>query len=293
LVIAKRLARRLAFRLATSDRVERTVLGIAPLRSLALRGSRRYLAGADQQAALATTDALRARGLSASIDLFGENVGDIADVKRDTDRYLGLARALAAHPGTYLSLDCSHLGLDRDPEGCRARVAQIAAALPAGSRLQLGAEESSRADAIQSLAHAVAADGSPIMVTIQANLRRSGRDVEELSEAGIPIRLVKGAYVEPAHQAYRWGAETDAAFIGLAARLQDLGADHSLATHDSAILRRLLAGRDRAAIEFLFGVREDDARRLARDGYEVRVYVPYGERWFRYYARRVAESIGA
>ena len=89
-----------------------------------------------------------------------------------------------------------------------------------------------------------------------------------------------------------WGAETDAAFVALAERLVALGAPHALATHDQALLERLLPLRSETAVECLLGVRPVDARRLAAEGRRVRVYVPYGGRWFRYAARRAAESIG-
>jgi proline dehydrogenase len=131
-----------------------------------------------------------------------------------------------------------------------------------------------------------------VMQTVQANLRRSPQDVEALVAAEIPIRLVKGAFVEPVEIALPWGAETDAAYVALAERLVALGAPHALATHDQAILERLLPQRPNTGVEHLLGVRPDDARRLAAGGRQVRVYVPYGERWFRYAARRAAESIG-
>jgi proline dehydrogenase len=289
---AKGIGRRLAFRLATSDRLEQVVVAVWPLRALALRHAQRYVAGVDEQSVLATKRALEHQGLLTSIDLFGENVSDHARAEQETDRYLALTQLLADDRGTYVSLDCSHVGLDRDPLGARRRVERIAGTLPAGSRLQLGAEESSRVDAILDLARGAASEGLPIMVTVQANLRRSPRDVERLARAGVPVRLVKGAYVEAGHIAHPWGDETDRAFIELAGQLDQLGADHSLATHDPVILTRLLAARDRADIEFLFGVRTADALRLAQEGHHVRIYVPYGERWFRYFARRVAESIG-
>jgi proline dehydrogenase len=273
-VNVKAIARRAAFRLATSDQLERAVLALGPLRALAFRHGRRYVAGTDERAALAAVQALERTGLAASVDLFGENVADPARADSDTRRYLALAGMLAEHPGTYVSLDCSHLGLDQDPAGCRARVASIAHALPDGSRLQLGAEESTRADAILDVAHHVAREGLPIMVTVQANLRRSSRDVEAMAEAGIPVRLCKGAYVEPPAVAHRWGPETDAAFVRLARQLDGLGAEHSLATHDPMILAQLLAAGAGRPIEFLLGVREDDARRLAQAGHRVRVYVP-------------------
>lgn len=289
----KPLARRAAVRLATSDRFEHAVLAVPRARSFAFRRATRYVAGTDEEAALRTIRALASRGLHASVDLFGENVTDRARIEVDTNGFLALAERLAEHPAAYLSLDCSHLGLDLDPADCRDRVARIARALPEGSRLQLGAEQSARADAILNIAHALAGNGLPIMATIQANLRRSPTDIEGLAAAGIPIRLVKGAYAEPPGVAHPWGTDTDRAYIGLARQLDRLGADYALATHDPAILAELVAGQAQRWIEFLLGVRSDEAERLAREGHHVRIYVPYGERWFRYYARRVAESIGA
>jgi proline dehydrogenase len=286
----RRLARRAAFRVATSDAVERAVLAMPLVRDAALRCARRYVAGLHEDDALRTADELAADGLSASIDVFGENTSDGAAADRIADGYVELAGRIAE--GTYLALDCSNLALDADPAGCQARVAKIAAALPPGARVQLGAEESARADATFALARAVAADAPPVMVTVQSNLRRSDRDVEELAAAGIPIRLVKGAYVEDPAVSLPWGPPTDAAFVALAERLAALGADHALATHDPQILARLT--RDRTAdVEFLLGVRPDAARQLAAAGHRVRIYVPFGARWFRYYARRVAESIGS
>ena len=285
---ARRIARRAAFRVATSDGVERAALGVRPLRGLAFQHAQRYVAGLDEHAALAVAQSLGREGLSASIDLFGENVEEVGWAEAETERYLALAATVQA--GTYVSLDCSHLGLDADPVECRDRVRRIATALPAGSRLQLGAEESRRTEAILGLARGLAGEGLPLMATVQANLRRSARDVEELAGAGIPVRLVKGAYVEAPELALAWGPATDRAFVALAERLAALGAEHALATHDPAILRRLAPA---GSIEFLLGVRAADARRLAREGHRVRIYVPYGRRWFRYYARRVAESIGA
>jgi proline dehydrogenase len=293
--ILRSLGRQAAYRLATSERVEALATSTGFTRHLAFRHARRYVAGLNEDAALAVVRTLRADGLDASVDLFGEDVDDPAIADALVDRYLALAARLAAYPGAYLSLDCSHLGLEADAAACGARIEAIARGLPPGMRLQLGAEQAARADAIQGIAlHAVAA-GLPVMQTVQANLRRSPQDVESLTAARVPIRLVKGAYVEDAASALAWGAETDAAYVALGRRLAELVADHSLATHDQAILERLLpAQRDipGPAVECLLGVRPDDARRLAAEGRHVRIYVPYGERWFRYAARRAAESIG-
>jgi proline dehydrogenase len=293
--VLRHVGRKATYRLATSDLLEQVAMASGFARHIAFRHARRYVAGLNADAALAVVRDLRESGLVASIDLFGEDVDDAATANGVVERYLSLAEALAGYPGTYLSLDCSHLGLDADVRACGQRVQQIAKRLPSGARLQLGAEQSWRTDAILSVAFAAAAGGAPVMQTVQANLRRSAADIEDLARAGVPIRLVKGAYVEPSSIAHAWGAETDAAYVALATRLAALEADHSLATHDQAILERLLPALDRVAgatVECLLGVRPADARRLAAAGWNVRVYVPYGERWFRYAARRAAESIG-
>jgi proline dehydrogenase len=131
------------------------------------------------------------------------------------------------------------------------------------------------------------------MATIQANLKRRPEDIERLAAAGVPVRLVKGAYAEDAAVAHPWGARTDTAFVTLAERLVELGAEHALATQDPVILERLLGHPKPATIEFLLGVHRDPARHLAHNGHTVRIWVPFGRRWFRCYARRVTESIGA
>ncbi|HEY1480413.1 MAG TPA: proline dehydrogenase family protein [Gaiellales bacterium] len=287
------LLRQRAVSLATSDGLERAVVSAPVTRRIALRRALRYVAGVDERAALTVVEDLSLAGLTASLDLFGENTDDPAEADAVVERYRALVGMLGGHPGTYLSLDCSHLALDRDPAACLARVLRIAERLPADARLQLGAEEATRTDAIVQLARDASASGARVMQTVQANLRRSAADVELLAQQGIPVRLVKGAYPERPGIAYPWGAETDRSYRVLAARLRTLGVDHSLATHDPALLDELLRGRDGATVEFLLGVRPEHARELVDAGHRVRVYVPYGERWFRYYARRAAESIGA
>jgi proline dehydrogenase len=289
----RRLARGAAFRVGTSDRVERTVLASPALRRLAFCRAKRYVAGVDEGDAIATVRALQSVGLAASVDLFGENTDDASYADAVTKRYVALAATLADHPRSYVSLDCSHLGLDQDPARCGERVERIAASLRGDARLQLGAEQSARTDAILGIAYTAAQKGLPVMATVQANLRRSAEDVEALANARVPVRLVKGAYVEDDQVAHAWGPPTDGAYIALAQRLAELGADHSLATHDPALLDQLTRDRHEATLEFLLGVRSEDARRLAAAGHQVRIYVPFGPRWFRYYARRAAESIRA
>src|SRR5205814_9568742 len=119
-------------------------------------------------------------------------------------------------PGRFLSVDLSHLALDSAGAGARRRLERIAAALLTGSRIQVGAEEAARADPILAAVLPVARAGGAVAATLQANLRRSVRDADLLAEAGVPIRLVKGAYVEAPAVAHPWGDATDMAFARLA-----------------------------------------------------------------------------
>jgi hypothetical protein len=107
-------------------------------------------------------------------------------------------------------------------------------------RVQVGAEDTSRTDPILEVVTALAAQGAPLMATVQANLRRSPHDVARLAAAGVPVRLCKGAYAEPAGLAYPWGEATDVAFLRLAHQLREAGAAFSLATHDPVLREALL-----------------------------------------------------
>ena len=176
------------------------------------------------------------------------------------------------------------------PDFCRAQLERIVAAL-GGRRLDVGAEDSTRTSSSQAIVLELARQGAPLQMTLQANLHRSASDSPALVEAGVAIRLVKGAYVEAA-AAHRYGEETDLAFLRLARELHLAGADVALATHD-AILREALVQLEAVSVEMLLGVRNDDIRDLVERGIPVRLYVPYGRDWFRYWMRRIAESQGA
>jgi proline dehydrogenase len=288
------IGRHALFKLATSERFERAVRAVPGGVAIAYRLASRYLAGVSARDALATAGELAGRGVRSSIDLFGENVTDPVEADRVTEAYVGLAASLTgAPPGTYLSIDLSHIGIDGAAGEAARRLERIAAALPAGSRVQVGAEQADRTDRILEAVLVVARAGGSVSATLQANLRRSVRDVEVLVESGVPIRLVKGAYVEPPALAHPWGDATDVAFAELAHGLHRAGAELSLATHDPVLREALLPALPGAGVEMLLGVRPADQASLVARGIPVRVYMPFGEAWFRYAMRRWAESRGA
>lgn len=277
-----------------SERFEAAVRQRLRAEELAWRRGRRYVAARDEAGAFAVARELAARGFATSVDLFGEHVRDPDEARAVVDAYVGLAGRLAALPAsTWLALDLSHVGVDLDRDACLDALVRICAALPAGRRLQIGAEDAARCDAILDVVLAGAARGLPLTCTLQANLRRSAGDVARVADAGIPVRLVKGAYVEPAAVAYAYGAETDIAYIRLARELAARGAEVLLATHDGVLREALTTDLPRATVEVLLGVRPDEANALVAAGRDVRVYLPYGQGWFRYAMRRLAEAQGA
>ncbi len=285
--------RRPLLALATSDRFERAVCRTSRGEAVAYRLASRYVAGRTVEDALATASQLAGLGALSSIDFFGERVTDRLEADRVADVYVSLAGRLGEAPlGTYLSVDLSHIALDEPGSGVVRRLERIAAALPDGAIIQVGAEEAARADRILETVLAVARAGGRVAATLQANLRRSVSDASALVDAGVPIRLVKGAYVEPAAVAHAWGDATDLAFVSLAHSLHAAGATVWLATHDPVLREALLAAMPGVGVEMLLGVRPDDPPALAARGIPVRVYMPFGENWFRYAMRRLAESRG-
>ena len=252
--------------------------------------ARPYVAGESMEDALTQARQLAELGIRASLDYFGERVTDpvLADAVAAT--YVRLADRLeAAPPGTWLSVDLSHLGLSSDPRAARRRLASVVERLPHGARLQVGAEEAALADAVLGAVHSVS-EPRRVTATIQANLHRSPADARRLAGAGIGIRLVKGAYVEDPRDAMPHGEATDLAFLGLAELLGELGADVQLATHHGLLREACRQFLPRAPVEMLLGVRTAEASSLAAAGIPVRLYVPFGENWFRYGMRRLARG---
>ena len=284
-----RLRRRALVRLATSEAFERAVDRVPGARERAWRSARRYVAGPTAADAVAVANLLETgAGLGASVDLFGERTPP-AQAPAVARRYEELCRLLAERTSqrTWLSIDLSHIAFDG------GLLDAIAAAVPPGRRLQVGAEEAAVTDRVLDLVVAAAQAGRAVEATLQANLRRSPADADRLAAAGVPVRLVKGAYPEPPDAAHPWGTETDAAFADLARRLHAAGVDVALATHDHALRTALLAEIPRARCETLLGIDAAGTAALAAAGHDVRVYAAFGPDWFRYFMRRRAESQGA
>ena len=186
--------------------------------------------------------------------------------------------------------DLSNFGLDISDSVCREAVQTVVETLPEGALLQIRAHDSGRMEGILRIRLALAAEGAAVMPTLPANLRRSDVDLHWLIDAGVSMLLVKGASLEPSHLARRWGEATDLAFLRFALELHKAGAEFAIGTHDAVLREAVLGSASDVPLQVLLGVRGQDARHLARAGRSVRVYVPYGSDWFRYWLRRLAAA---
>ena len=250
----------------------------------------RYLAGTDEAGATARATALARDGFACNIGWLAPTAGDARTAEANTARYARLAAALADLPDTtWLEADAPHLGADLSTGLCVRNLRTVAERLPRGRLLQVGAEDASRTDAVLGAVLAAHREGLPVRATVQANLRRGEEDVDRLSAAGVPVRLVKGGFAETPELALQGPDEIDAAYLRLARRLARSAAPPTFATHDARMWRELPAVTG-AQTELLLGVLPEEARRLRAAGTAVRLYVPFGTDWEGYLAKRVADA---
>ena len=258
----------------------------------------RFVAGEDLDTTMAVVAGLRAGGLKTTLDVLGESVTDATTAKAAAARYVELLDRLAADGADgNVSLKLTGMGLAVDREVAAANLARIAErASTHGAFVRVDMEDSSRTGVTLDLARAQLARTGNVGVVIQAYLRRSAADVAALNREGMPVRLCKGAYNEPASVAYATRTEVDASFRELATELLEDGRHPAFATHDEQLIRELvvLAAERRVAptryeFQMLYGIRRDLQERLIAAGQTVRVYVPWGTEWYPYFMRRLAE----
>jgi len=264
-------------------------------------GVGRFVAGESLEAALPKLRAIEASGKHIVLDVLGEFVGDEA-AARQAARRIGDAVEAAAGFGLepYFSAKPTQLGLDVDPEFAFELAGELAAtAARHGGQLCLDMESSGFVDATLALFERLHGAGhSQLSTVLQSYLYRTGEDLERLLALDpVPaIRIVKGAYNEPAQVAYQDKADVDRAYRELVYRALDGGGKVNVATHDERILAEVAAfvrgaglGGDRYEFQLLFGVKPMLQDRLAAAGHAIRVYVPFGEDWYGYFSRRLAE----
>ena len=265
---------------------------------LAKRLATRFVAGDTLDQALAVARHVNSEGIAITLDCLGESVSSLAEAAAARDVYLDALSAMhdSGIPGN-VSLKLTQFGLDFSYDQCRANVERLvrrAAELNGFVRVDM--ESSAYTQRTIDLATDLHARHGAVGTVIQACLYRSRNDIEELCARAIRVRLCKGAYLEPASAAFPRKADVDRNFVELMKLLLDRGTYPTIATHDENIIRQTEAyaaerGIRRDAFEFqmLYGIRRDLQRRLACEGYRLRLYVPFGKAWYPYYMRRLAE----
>ncbi len=260
---------------------------------------RRFIAGESLPEVLPALERLRDAGYRTTVDVLGESVDSAAACAAAAGRYEETLDALAAHGlERNVSLKLTQMGLDIDDDLCRETVARVfRRAAELGAFVRIDMEDHAKTDRTLDLWRELRPLNAESGVVIQAALRRSPDDVEDLIRERARVRLCKGAYNEPAAVALRERDEIDAAYESQARRLMADGAYPALATHDGRLIGRLVRwaeaqgiGRDRYEFQMLHGIRRDLQAQLLERDYRVRVYVPYGTQWYPYFMRRLAEK---
>ncbi len=261
----------------------------------------RFIAGMELEDALRVAESVNQQGISVTIDSLGESVTSETEAHRAADVYHRALDAIASrHIDANISVKLTQMGLEQSPklaESIAGDLVQHARATQNFVRIDM--EDSGLTQITLDIVrrvHARAGMRGAVGVVIQSYLYRSQADVEQLLADGIRIRLCKGAYKEPPEVAFPRKADVDSNFLTLVNLLLESPLYHGLATHDESIIDAVKEYATAHHIEpghfefqMLYGVRRDLQRRLVREGYRMRVYVPFGREWYPYFMRRLAE----
>jgi proline dehydrogenase len=289
--------------LANQRSVYRLVMRHDLLRGLA----QRYVAGEELGDGIVVAQTLNTQRLQVTLDHLGESVTNEAEARRSTRAYLEALDAIAREQvEAGVSLKLTQLGLDVSHELCTAhlralleRTRSLAEAThqePIFVRIDM--ESSAYTQRTLDIHRQFWEDEGfrNLGIVLQAYLHRTAGDVERAIEMQVPVRLCKGAYLEPPQVAFARKSAVDANFAHLTERLLRAGTHPAIATHDERLIRHAqdIARRERLPasrfeLQMLFGVRRDLQLRLVQQGYRMRVYLPYGEQWYPYLMRRLAE----
>lgn len=267
------------------------------------RAVSRFMPGETTDAAIAAARALQARGITTILTRLGENLDTTAAFEEVTTHYLDLLdRIASAQLDAQISIKPTQLGLDLDPALCERNLVRLVERSDERHNfVWIDMESSAYVERTIGLFRKMRALTPNVGLAIQAYLYRSEKDLEALLPLGVAIRVVKGAYLEPPDLAYPAKSDVDANFFRLCTRvLEDAvsgGGGHlHIATHDTALAARLSAWmaergvpRERFEFAMLYGIQRGQQDRLAAAGTRLRVLISYGEHWFPWYMRRLAE----
>jgi proline dehydrogenase len=262
------------------------------------RMSHRFVAGEELDEAISAARVCNDQGMLVSLDYLGENIATAADAQRARDAYLQVFDRIAAEKlDANVSCKLTQLGLDLSPEFCEGQVHSIVErAASCDNFLRVDMEGSAYTERTIEVVKKVRSRSPAIGTVIQAYLYRSEQDIQDLLAIGCRIRLCKGAYQEPPQVAYPKKEDVDSSYVKLVRLLLPSGFYHGIATHDPHMIGATIriaaetkVSKDDFEFQMLYGVRTDLQRQLVRDGYRLRIYIPYGRDWFPYFMRRLAE----
>jgi len=271
--------------LATKSRVARKI-------------SSRFIAGDTLPEAVAATKALNSKGLTVELDFLGESVTDREQAEAARDTYLAMLDGISAgQADSQVSLKPSQMGQALSDELCYDNIEQVVLkAEGLGNFVWVDIEESPTVDRTIALFKKLRARHSNVGIALQSYLHRTRKDAQEVISMGGTIRLVKGAYQEPPEVAFPDKKDVDRNFKLLTEMMLSSGPFQAIGTHDEKMIQHAIdyaqahnISKERFEFQMLYGVRRDLQERLASDGYNLRLYVPYGDRWYRYFMRRLAE----
>jgi proline dehydrogenase len=261
--------------------------------------ARRFIAGETVQEAVAAVADLPGKGLNLTLDYLGESVATAEEASAAAADYVKIIDAIVASGvERNISLKLTQLGLDVDRATAVDNMRRILEPADAnGFFVRIDMENSLYTDATIDILDTLWRQGHQRVGTvIQSYLKRSADDIHKLNVMGARVRLVKGAYKEPREVAYQKKSEVDGAFVDLMQTLLDEGTYPAIATHDPVMIEATKAyakskgyTNDRFEFQMLYGIRRDLQLSLVKEGYRVRVYVPFGKQWYPYFMRRLGE----
>jgi proline dehydrogenase len=281
----------------------RSLRAAAEKSAIGQRLSSRFVAGTQVDDVLRVASRLNQKGITVSVDNLGENVTNIEEARASAQLYHQLLDQIAVHKlEANVSLKLTHMGLDVDENLARELVTDLvqkAASMTPPNFVRVDMEGSPYTqrtlDFVHEL-HRMPGQAGRVGTVIQSYMLRAEADVANLLADGIRIRLCKGAYKEPPEVAFQKKSEVDANYIKLMKTLLKSRIYHGLATHDENIIRATKAfatqeriPRDAFEFQMLHGIRRDLQTSLVRDGWRMRVYIPFGTEWYPYFMRRLAE----
>jgi proline dehydrogenase len=260
--------------------------------------TQRFIAGENIDDAINAYRELGRAGITATFDHLGEGATSQAEAESDVREYVrALDRIEIMGVDSNVSVKLTQLGLDIDEDYCMQNTWRIVeAAKRHNNFVRIDMEDSTKTDATLRIFKRLFNEYGNVGIVLQAYLYRTEKDVDDVLAMGARIRLCKGAYKEPPEVAFPEKSDVDANFVKLMRKLLKSGIYHGIATHHERMIAETkefaaTEGISKDAFEFqmLYGVRRDLMLNLAREGYRVRTYVPYGEHWYPYFMRRLAE----